>query len=150
MEQIDPLAHEFAGNSGQSCHVPASNEAEFSRIGAKQEKYWNCGGGSLRRERRRAPIESHNHGHLPLHEFRRKRRQLPSLVIAPAEFHCHVAALDVARRGEPLKECGYAVDSLHRRTKGQIPDHWHRLRPRSERTRRCSSKTCDELPPLHL
>jgi hypothetical protein len=126
-----------------------SNEAESSRVGAKQEKYRNCSGGSLRRERRRAPIESHNHSHLPLHEFHRKRRQLASLAIAPAEFYCHVAALDIARRGETLNECRYAFHTLRRRAKRQIPDHRYRLPARPEWKRRCSSKTCDELPPLH-
>jgi hypothetical protein len=126
-QQIKPLAHELAENRCQSCHVAASDQAEFKRIGAEQEKYWNSRGGVPRRKRRGASIESHDHGHLALDEFCRKRQQSPSLVICPAEFYRHVAALDVARRCETLEECRYAADPLPRRTQGQVPDHRYRL-----------------------
>src|SRR5262249_13357870 len=85
-------------------------------------------------------------------EFCRKRRQSPSLVVAPTEFNRHVAALDVARRGETLKECRYAVGPLLRRTKGEITNHRHRrlLRPRRERPYRCARQSRYEGSPSHL
>jgi hypothetical protein len=86
-----------------------------------------------------------------LDELCRERRHSPSLVICPAEFYCYVAALDVARRGETLKECCYAVDTLPRRTKGQVPDLRQRqlLRARCHRPRHRAPETRDEIAPLH-
>jgi hypothetical protein len=63
--------------------------------------------GSLCRKDRRSRVERHDHSHLALDEFRRKRCQSPLLIVCPAVFDRHVPALNKTGRAETLTERGY-------------------------------------------
>jgi hypothetical protein len=132
--------------------VKAGNEAEPDRVVARFEDDRNGGGRRLCRKRRLSGSRG-NHGHLPMNQISRHRRQPITSALRPAVFDRHVMAIDVTGFAQPFEKGRQLSRVTLGRSGVDKPNHRHRrlLRPRRERPsdRRAAQKR-DKLAPLHV
>jgi hypothetical protein len=122
----------------------------LDRVPSIGKNDWNRAGQSLGSEWR-SRAASGDDGHPTAYQVGRQFRQTAEVVLRPAKFDCHVAALDVTHFAQAFAECRQRIKALRRRTKVEITDHRHcrLLRAGGERPRGCTAEPRDELPPPH-
>ena len=140
MQQAEPLGFQRGAQIAYPGDVSArpaeaSDEAMSNGIAPEGGDDWNCRRRSLGGQRGRVAAGRSKHGHRPVNEFRRLRRQPVILTERLAIFDHYVLTLDEAAFGQAPTERGQQMRALIGRPRAEVPDHRQRrlLRVRDER-----------------
>ena len=107
LQRSRPKAHagDIAARPAEACHETAGD-----RIAADDEHDRYGRGGSPGGAH--GDVLADDHGHLPLRQIRRERRQPIELVLRPAEVDRYVVAVDETGFLQAVAECRYPVNRI--------------------------------------